>query len=56
MSFQNEIFGLNDTRRRRLILEDTLQALKSQVLDLKVPYLYQVAEFKSKNIPTILAC
>ncbi|RMX38057.1 hypothetical protein pdam_00003086 [Pocillopora damicornis] len=30
-SFQNEIFGLNDTRRRRLILEDTLQALKSQV-------------------------
>lgn len=30
-SFQTEIFGLNDTRRRRSILEDTLQALKSQV-------------------------
>ena len=56
MPFQNEIFGLNDTRRRRLILEDTLQALKSQVLCLKVPYRYQLAEFKCKYISTMHCC
>lgn len=30
-SFQTEIFGLNETARRRLILDDILQGLKSQV-------------------------
>jgi len=30
-SFQTEMFGLNETARRRLILDDILQALKSQV-------------------------
>ena len=29
---QTEMFGLNETARRRLILDDILQGLKSQVL------------------------